>query len=141
MSHRPILSLKKKERASDISSDELKSFRVKAQLELEKRQRAERIRVRREIIAYVLEQVTDYKIPVARGLATTLRQILAADSSFSTRKIGIGIHAWVTSDAYLESLIHGTHRFNLDGSVSELISSEDKLYAQSLLDARTSRKK
>lgn len=134
MSERPILSLKRKlpvaEPALVVSKEEKPPFNQAA---FEKKARAEKLK--RNLAALNVVRSLELPMPLAKGVGRQIVEELRG-RGIGRKTAGWAMQRWVTSNVYLNAVISGTCRFNLDGSEAELITDAEKEYSQAILEKR-----
>lgn len=137
MSLRPTLSLKQRANAevSPISSPDKRSPEERQRDYERSVKKAKAARRKRQREAYQTLINMRFKAPITKGCGTALTLIIK-EQGHSHKAAKAAIQRWVRSDSYLNQLIASTHRYQLDGSEAELISEQEKVFSQSILEKR-----
>ncbi|EOX4792211.1 ProQ/FINO family protein [Vibrio alginolyticus] len=138
MSKRPILSLKRETLTTSIEpeSTALKKKEEKPkfdQVAFEKKARKERMKRYRAALNVV--ESLKLPMPLAKGIGRTIVMKLR-EQGISSKAAGWAMQRWTHSDVYLNAVINGKCRFNLDGTEAELISDAEREYSRTILESR-----
>ncbi|WP_299143127.1 ProQ/FINO family protein [uncultured Vibrio sp.] len=136
MTQRPILKLKNetKEIVQPVKKAEKEPLNQK---KLQEKARLERIKRHRQAFKILL--ALDLTVPLAKGVGKDLITLLQKQGA-SYKPARSAIHKLVQSDAYLNAVIEGEYRFNLDGTQAEMIEEIEKEYSRSIMAERQKKK-
>ena len=138
MSKRPILSLKRETPTTSIEpeSTALKNKEAKSkfdQVAFEKKARKERMKRYRAALNVV--ESLKLPMPLAKGIGRPIVMKLR-EQGISSKAASWAMQRWTHSDVYLNAVINGKCRFNLDGTEAELISDAEREYSRTTLESR-----
>ena len=138
MSKRPILSLKRETLTTSIEpeSTALKKEEEKPkfdQVAFEKKARKERMKRYRAALNIV--ESLKLPMPLAKGIGRSIVMKLR-EQGISSKAASWAMQRWTHSDVYLNAVINGKCRFNLDGTEAELISDAEREYSRTILESR-----
>lgn len=138
MSKRPILSLKREMLTTSIEpeSTALKNEEEKPkfdQVAFEKKARKERMKRYRAALNVV--ESLKLPMPLAKGIGRSIVMKLR-EQGISSKAASWALQRWTHSDVYLNAVINGKCRFNLDGTEAELISDAEREYSRTILESR-----
>ena len=138
MSKRPILSLKRETPTTSIEpeSTALKNEESKPkfdQVAFEKKAKKERMKRYRAALNVV--ESLKLPMPLAKGIGRPIVMKLR-EQGISSKAASWAMHRWTHSDVYLNAVINGKCRFNLDGTEAELISDAEREYSRATLESR-----
>ena len=138
MSKRTILSLKRETLTTSIEpeSTALKKEEEKPkfdQVAFEKKARKERMKRYRAALNVV--ESLKLPMPLAKGIGRSIVMKLR-EQGISSKAAGWAMQRWTHSDVYLNAVINGKCRFNLDGTEAELISDAEREYSRTILESR-----
>ena len=74
-------------------------------------------------------------IPLAKGIGRSIVMKLR-EQGISSKAASWAMQKWTHSDVYLNAVINGKCRFNLDGTEAELISDAEREYSRTILESR-----
>ncbi|MFA0155357.1 ProQ/FINO family protein [Vibrio sp. 10N.261.46.A3] len=139
MSKRPILSLKRKpesmppqEEATDTTSLEPQKLDPDTyRAEQKKKAHAERVKRQNDILNHLNQM--NLKYPLSKGTGVTIITSLR-EKGFSHKLARWAMAWWVGREEYLNAVVEGEFRFNLDGSEAELIAESEKEHSRIRLD-------
>tara|TARA_Y100000588_G_C14022570_1_gene824952 strand:+ start:229 stop:678 length:450 start_codon:yes stop_codon:yes gene_type:complete len=138
MSKRPILSLNRETSTTSIEA-ELTAFKKEEakpkfdQVAFEKKARKERMRRYRAALNVV--ESLKLPMPLAKGVGRPIVMKLR-EQGISSKAANWAMQMWTHSDVYLNAVINGKCRFNLDGTEAELISDAEREYSRNILESR-----
>ena len=137
MSKRPVLSLKpkseKKKKTKLEVSEQEKSKPKFDQIAFEKKARKERMK--RNHAALNVVKSLNLPMPLAKGIGRSI-VLQLREQGISSKAASWAIQRWTHSDVYLNAVINGKRRLNLDGTEAELITDAEREYSRSILEAR-----
>ena len=80
-------------------------------------------------------------VPLAIGISVRISEVLRAEGKPLTRKsVGLVLHHWTVQNSYLQAVLRGEARRNLDGSEAGPPNDAARDYAQRMLDERTAKR-
>ncbi|WP_089111026.1 ProQ/FINO family protein [Vibrio casei] len=74
-------------------------------------------------------------MPLAKGIGRSI-VLQLREQGISSKAASWAIQRWTHSDVYLNAVINGKRRLNLDGTEAELITDAEREYSRSILEAR-----
>ena len=139
MPKRPTLSLKRK-LSSNVEPDVSKAEKEKPPFDpVAFEKKAIKERVRRYHAALNLVKSLNLPMPLSKGIGRTL-VVKLRDQGVSRKAFSWAMQKWTHSDVYLNAVINGKCRFNLDGTSAELITDAEREYSRSILVERNLKK-
>jgi sRNA-binding protein len=79
--------------------------------------------------------------PLAVGISRAIEAVLQAeDKALDGKSMGITLHHWTKQNAYLQAVVRGEMRRNLDGSEAGVPDEAAREYAQKVLTERAARR-
>ena len=145
MSKRPTLSLKRKpestlpqEETTSLEPQKIKVDPATYRAEQKKNAHAERVKRQNDIINHLNQM--NLKYPLSKGTGVTIIASLR-EKGFSHKLARWAMAWWVGREDYLNAVVEGEFRFNLDGSEAELIAESEKEHSRIRLDKIQKKKK
>lgn len=142
MSKRPILSLSRKPDTDNNKKAEVSKIKKEKpkfdQKAFEKEARKER--QKRHYSALERVKSSNLPMPLSKGTGRLLYRHLKEQEPMSSKAFGWAMRKWTQSDDYLNAVINGEHRFNLDGTIAESITDEEREHSRSILEQRKKKK-
>ena len=138
MSKRSILSLKRETPTISIEPESTAFKKEEAnpkfdQVAFEKKARKERMKRYRAALNVV--ESLKLPMPLAKGIGRPIVMKLR-EQGISSKAASWAIQRWTHSDVYLNAVINGKCRFNLDRTEAELISDAEREYSRTILESR-----